>query len=289
MIPSDSPITHFRSLKAVKRKKHHLLVSLLTSSLVLSGLTPVIASESTPQQEPPLDATEQEISDFMEENDLEHFSRDYEIEMPKYSDDTIIIIDDSDDDSIEFLPPVITDIFEPEEEESFSTLAIGRGSVSGKVVVTRSASNGLYEKANVSGNYKSIASVALGFVKGITATTVGTVLSVVGITASATTTVRAKTFVSYRYTYRDGKGRWSSDPNKAGYWHLGYRTGQLETFKHIWGAKQNKTTKKWTTKSYDYKNASKVERSPNYKKSDAWLIKKAVSNVTAKTSYNETS
>lgn len=61
----------------------------------------------------------------MEENDLEHFSRDYEIEMPKYSDDTIIIIDDSDDDSIEFLPPVITDVFEPEEEESFSTLAIG--------------------------------------------------------------------------------------------------------------------------------------------------------------------
>lgn len=149
--------------------------------------------------------------------------------------------------------------------------------------------SGLYRKGNVAGNYNTVASTAIGFGKGIAATTVGAILSVVGMTVSNAQTVRGETFVSYRYKYRDGKGRWSSDPNKEAYWHLGYRTGQMETYKHVWGSKQHPTTKLWSTYTRDYTSTpAKIDTSLNYKKSNSWLINKAVANVTAGASYIET-
>lgn len=92
---------------------------------------------------------------------------------------------------------------------------------------------------------------------------------------------------SRRYLYRDGEGRWSSDPNTSGYWHLGYRTGRLETYKHIIGGKVVNGV--WRLSAKNYPNPALVSSTSNYGSTNAWLAEKGRQNVTAGTTYNETS
>jgi len=186
------------------------------------------------------------------------------------------------------LPGVTTEIYvENANDNQVKARTYGEGYVIGRVRTWKTASNGLTRKGSKVGDLASIGSFSLSFVGGIAAMTVSTILSVVGMSASRSDRVKAETYVSYRYTYRDGEGRWSSDPDKSGYWYLGYRTAQRETFKHVMGAKLNKATNKWSTKTKDYNTASKIEKTANFTKNNAWLAEKGRKNVDASFFYNE--
>lgn len=168
--------------------------------------------------------------------------------------------------------------------------AYGQGYVIGRARSWMTASNGYVRKGYSSGTLSAIGAMLLAFVPGVAAVSVSTILSIVSIVASSSNTVSGETLVSYRYLYRDGEGRWSSDPNTSGYWHLGYRTGRIETYKCVIGGRRNPTTYIWTfsTKNYNTSPAT-ATNSPNYTQSNTWLASKGQSYVTAGTSYIETS
>jgi hypothetical protein len=170
-----------------------------------------------------------------------------------------------------------------------SPAAIGVGSVIGRARQWQTASNGYIRKGYQKGTFSSVAGVMLAFVPGVAGITVSTALSVNGIVAAATNTVSGETLVSYRYTYRDGEGRWSSDPNTSGYWHLGYRTGKRETFRHVTSGKLDPKTQTWTLRVKNYTaTAAKTEKSTNFAQSDSWLASRGQSYVTSGASYVET-
>jgi len=163
----------------------------------------------------------------------------------------------------------------------------GVGTVNGRVRTWMSAS-GVTCPGNKVGNFLSIASALVGFGTGLGSVAVSTAFGLTGLAVSNSSTVRVTACTAERYTWRDGEGHWSSDPNTAGYWHLGYRTGKAETYRIVTTYTQNPTTLLWTGKTYNYPTPSRVQTSPNYGSSTSWLINKAVDNVTAGTSYIET-
>jgi hypothetical protein len=172
---------------------------------------------------------------------------------------------------------------------STSTYFPGVGSVVGRVRAWTTASNGYMRTGYKKGTLSAIGSLALAFVPGVGAMVVSAILGAVSLAASDSDVVSGETLITYRYKYRDGEGRWTSDPNKSGYWHLGYRTGQRETFKHVIGGKYDKKTKLWTFKLKNYnKTAAKTEKSQNYKKSDSWLAEQGRKSVLTGNVYVET-
>lgn len=191
------------------------------------------------------------------------------------------------------LPGVTTGIYvqqSPIRGSVVSPMTYGKGYVIGRARAWMTASNGWVRKGYTQGTLSAVGAVALAFVPGVAAMTIATILSVVSIVASSSNTVKGETLVTYRYLYRDGEGRWSSDPNASGYWHLGYRTGRLETYKAVTGGRLNPVTKIWTitTKNYNSSPAT-ATNTPNYGQSNSWLAKKGASYVTASVMYSETS
>lgn len=186
------------------------------------------------------------------------------------------------------LPGITTDIY-VEPKTNISPKTYGEGYVIGRARSWMTASDGYIRKGYKKGTFSSVASTVLSFIPGHVTTTVAAILSVVGLAASSNDMVSGETLITYRYKYRDGEGRWSSDPNTSGYWHLGLRTGQRETFKHVIGGKLNKTTQVWTLEMKNYNTTPiKTEKSPNYTQSDSWLAEQGRQRVTVGNVYVET-
>ena len=163
------------------------------------------------------------------------------------------------------LPPITLGYFY-NADERIATHAYGEGDVVTRVREWQTASNGLRQTDIASGTYLNIASILLSFSGYAPAMAVSTIFSLLGLGISDTEYVKAQTFVSYRYTYRDGEARWSTDPNQNSYYHPAVRTGQSETFKHIFGSILNEKTQKWTTYRKDYPTPVSVDRSDHYNK-----------------------
>lgn len=169
-----------------------------------------------------------------------------------------------------------------------SPFGYGDGEVIPRVRQWQTASSGLYRCASQTGAYLSIAAFALGFSGYTAAMTVSQILSALGLLAAAkdSESVTAETYISFRYTYRDGEGRWSTEPNQDEYYFLGYRTGMRETFKHVMGGYLG-TNNRWTTKTKDYSGAIDTEKSPHYNDYD-WILEQGKINVILGQVYDET-
>lgn len=176
-------------------------------------------------------------------------------------------------------PEIVIQKIYPVESMSVQPFAYGEGSPVARIVTSISHSNGLSATGYKSGTFSSIASLLLSFVPGIPAMKVSQILSSVGLIASGNDQVIAQTFTSQRYTYRDGQARWSSDPNSDSYYAMYFRTGKVETFRHIYGAVWDETTNSYKTSSYDYTAPSLVETTTNYNQSDSWLMNQTVQNA----------
>lgn len=186
------------------------------------------------------------------------------------------------------LPGVTTGFYYESINDLFSPQSVGDGYVIGRARSWKTASGGYIRKGYKKGTFSSIASVALSFVGGIPAMTVSTILGVVGLMASGLDMVSGETLITYRYLYRDGEGRWSSDPNTSKYWFLGYRTGRRETYKHVIGGKLNESTQKWTLEMKNYTSSpAETVSSNNYSKSDSWLAEQGRQWVTTSRVYDE--
>lgn len=197
-----------------------------------------------------------------------------------------VVVDSADELSL--LPGLTTEVWvEPTSRSTYGPTAWGVGHVLGRVRAWNTASSGWQRTGYRSGTYTAVAGVVPAFVPGITALSAGTILSLVSLGAQSKETVSGETLVTRRYLYRDGEGRWSSDPNTSGYWHLGYRTGRLETYKHIIGGKVVNGV--WRLSAKNYPNPALVSSTSNYGSTNAWLAEKGRQNVTAGTTYNETS
>lgn len=181
------------------------------------------------------------------------------------------------------LPGVTTSVYEENQSDIESMRGPGDGYVIGRARSWMTASNGYIRKGYKRGTLSSIGSIFLSFIPGV-GTTVSAILGAVSIVASGSDMVSGETLITYRYKYRDGEGRWSSEAN---IWHLGYRTGQRETYKHVVGGKLNPSTQKWTLTMKNYPTAIKTEKSLNFSKSDQWLAEKGRQNVTTHSIYDE--
>ncbi len=185
------------------------------------------------------------------------------------------------------LPEVTTGIISKENISGFSTNSYGVGYPIGRLRLTESSSNGIIQQSSKVGAYVSIAGIALSFASGIPAMTVGTILSAVGLVASGNTEVKSITYISYKYYYKNGEARWSSDPNSDKYFHLTYKVGKRDTYKHILGAKKN-SSGLWTTSTKDYLSApAKSQPSTHYGYNASWLISQAETRLLAGDQYIE--
>lgn len=192
-------------------------------------------------------------------------------------------------DEMGLLPPVEIDTYFG-NPNGIMPRDYGVGEVIPRVRTWQTASTGLYRCGSKTGTYLSVAGFALPFAGTIPAMTVGTILSAVGLGVDIinnNTSVKAETYVSYRYTYRDGEGRWSSEPNQDEYYFLGYRTGMQETFKHVMGGVLDPNTNRWSTESRDYPTAAATEKSPHYDDLD-WILQQGKINVILGQVYDET-
>lgn len=191
------------------------------------------------------------------------------------------------------LPGVTTHIYVQPlhfRTSAVSPMTYGVGHVIGRSRSWMTASNGWVRKGYAQGTLSAIGALALSFVPGVGAMTVATILSVVSIVASNSNTVKGETLITYRYLYRDGEGRWSSDPNTSGYWHLGYRTGRRETYRAVTGGRLNPVTQIWTISTHSYNTAPcAATNTPNYTQSNSWLASKGRAYVLTGNMYSETS
>ena len=185
------------------------------------------------------------------------------------------------------LPGITTRIYiEPTPEITPKTY--GEGYVIGRARAWKTASDGYIRKGYKKGTFSSIASTALSFIPGVATMTVSAILSVVGLIASNVDMVSGETLISYRYLYRDGEGRWSTDPNTSAYWYLGHRTGRRETYKHVIGGKLDQSTQLWNFQVKNYPSPIDTEDSLNYNKSDSWLAEQGRQRVAIGDVYVET-
>lgn len=229
------------------------------------------AGDKVPFVESPKN-NDEEILKYMEANDLNNYERKVDIVIPNR-----VVLNEKELGKL----PGITTGFYLEENNLITPMSTGEGYVIGRVKSWQTASNGSIRVGYKQGMLSAIASFILSFIPGVASMTVSQVLSAVSITASMSDTVSGETLIDYRYKYRDGEGRWSSDPDQTGYWHLGFRTGQRETFKHVIGGKLNKTTMRWTYSVKNYDAAIRIEQTPNYTQSNAWLAEQGRQYVTA--------
>lgn len=145
-----------------------------------------------------------------------------------------------------------------------------------RVVVTQSSSKGLIERDSKTGFYASIASISLSFSKYALAMKVSTILSVVGLIASANTYTTAKTFTSYVEYRKSGQAKWSDDPAFST-WVL---SGQRNHYRHVLGATQN-ISGTWTTHTTDFlSEPSYVEQGNFFYYSDSWFKQQAYERLT---------
>lgn len=185
------------------------------------------------------------------------------------------------------LPGITTRIYvQPTPEITPKTY--GEGYVIGRAKAWMTSSNGYIRKGYKSGTFSSIASTALSFIPGVATMTVAAILSVVGLIASNVDMVSGETLISYRYLYRDGEGRWSTDPNTEAYWYLGHRTGRRETYKHVVGGIRDESTQLWNFQVKNYSTPIDTEDSLNYSKSDSWLAEQGRQRVAIGDCYVET-
>lgn len=177
------------------------------------------------------------------------------------------------------LPPITTGIYYG-TPNLITPFTVGVGEVIPRVREWQTASDGLYRCDSWTGTYLGIASVVLGFSGVAAAMPVAQILSVTGVATdilNASTPIQAETYLSYRYTYRDGEGRWSSDPDQDRYYLLGYRTGKIETFKHVMSAvRQDDNT--WVTYMKDYTVPCKIEKTQHFDNRD-WILEQGRYNI----------
>lgn len=185
------------------------------------------------------------------------------------------------------LPGITTRIYiQPTSEITPKTY--GEGYVIGRARVWMTASEGYIRKGYKAGTFSSIASTALSFIPGVATMTVAAILSVVGLVASNIDMVSGETLISYRYFYRDGEGRWSTDPNTSAYWYLGHRSGRRETYKHVIGGILNQSTQLWNLQVENYPTPIDTEETVNYRQSESWLAEQGRKRVTNGEVYIET-
>lgn len=118
------------------------------------------------------------------------------------------------------LPEITTGLFYQSIDDIIIPRTVGVGYVIGRVRTSKTASDGYIRKGYKKGTFSSIASVALSFIDGYPWMLISQILSVVGVVASDMDMVSGETLITYRYMYRDGEGRWSSDPNTEKSWRL---------------------------------------------------------------------
>lgn len=183
-----------------------------------------------------------------------------------------------------FLPPITREYYYG-PTMGMNPLDIGVGVVVPRVRTWEEASDGLFQTDESLGSLASTAGTFLGFSSHTAAMTVGSILSAVGLVVdNVETPVQAKTYVSYLDTYRDGEGRWSSDPNTDDYYFLGVRTGQRLVYKHIWAAKQ--VGNRWVSESKDYPNPVRTLTSTHFNDLD-WILEQGRQNVELGKVYDE--
>lgn len=167
------------------------------------------------------------------------------------------------------LPPITTGFV----YENVSPYSYGDGKPVARIQTWVTASDGYVRKGYKEGTFESIGALALSFIPGAKwpVITVSAILSAVGIFVSNKDTyVKGETLISYRYTYRDGEARWSSDPDT--YYSVYYRTGMRETFRHVLGGVLENN--RWT---FDVENFDDpiIETTTHYNQSDAWILDQA--------------
>lgn len=246
-----------------------ILIVVLSLILAYASTTTALASEKAEMESAPRE-NDQEILDYMEANDLVDFEKEAEIIIPNK-------IYKSEKEAGKL--PGVTTGFYLGEDNLIVPMATGEGYVIGRVRSWMTASDGYIRTGYKKGTLSAIGSIVLSFIPGVNVS-VAAILGIVSLAASMSDTVSGETLITYRYQYRDGEGRWSTDPNQSGYWHLGFRTGQRETFKHVIGGKLNKSTQKWTYEMKNYTAPIRTEKTPNYTKSDAWLAEQGRQYVT---------
>lgn len=161
-------------------------------------------------------------------------------------------------------------LFYPIKEEQINRLA-GQYPIYTRVSVDQSSSNGLIERASKFGTYISIASFALGFIKGVPGMTVSTILSIVGLAVSSSTYVQAKTYTSYVQFLKKGEARWSDSPSYYTYVYSGKRNH----YKHVLGGNKN-SLGQWTTYTEDFLDSPcKVDKGNFYDNSNSWFKEQA--------------
>ena len=161
-------------------------------------------------------------------------------------------------------------LFYPIEGKQVNRLA-GQYPIYTRVRVEQSSSNGTTERANKLGTYSSIASTLLGFIKGVPAMAVSNILSVVGLAASSSTYVQARTYTSYVQFLKKGEARWSNSSSYSPYVYSGKRNH----YKHVLGGRRS-STGQWTTKSYDYLSTPvKIDKGNFYDNSNNWFKEQA--------------
>lgn len=234
-----------------------------------SELSEIVADQGFVAIEEELELTGDAITGVYIDNEgLTQVSLDYEeIEIP------LTVFDN--EETAGRTEPIITGyVYEvpvAQKGKTPSTNSYGVGTPMSRITTWMNASNGIIEKGNALGIFSSVASIPLAFVPGIPAMIVSAVLGGVGLVTSSSQAVQAKTFVSYRYLYRDGEAKFSSDA----YYSVYVRTGRRETYQHLLGAREDPTTLRWTTYTYDYQTPSLIENSPHYLSSNAWLLNDA--------------
>lgn len=194
------------------------------------------------------------------------------------SDVPAIIYDDPKE--VGLLPPITTGIYYG-TPNIITPFTVGVGEVIPRVREWQTASNGMYHCDYKEGTYLGIAAMLLSFTGLPYTMTVSAILSATGVAvdvAKAAKSVSAETSVSYRYTYRDGEGRWSSDPNQDQYYLLGYRTGKVETFQHVTSGVLDAKTQKWTFTTKNYPDPIKVEKTQHFDDYD-WILEQGRCNI----------
>lgn len=143
--------------------------------------------------------------------------------------------------------------------------------ISTRVRVVQSSSNGMIECDNAIGTFSSIASIALSFIPGVSAMTVSTIFSVVGIVAGQNQYSQAITYKSYIDYQKQGEAKWADESTYTPYVYSGKRN----YYKHVMATKMN-SNGTWTGKVYNYTSTpARTDTSTYYNNSDSWFKNQA--------------
>lgn len=259
------------------------LIFICTTTAFAQGeaevLTVPAPTDNNAEIEPAPVDNDEDILNYMEAQGLNNYEQNVELIIPKE-----FFLSEKEAGKL----PGVTTGFYLEDNSNYTIKTIGVGDLVGRVKTWVTASDGYIRTGYKKGTYSSIASTALSFAPGIPAMIISAILNVVSMVVAASDTVSGETLVTYRYFYRDGEARWTSDPNQDQYWHLGIRTEKRETYKHVIGGKQNKSTLIWTFNIKNYNTTpAKTETSFNYTMSNDWLVSEGKARVATGNTLNE--